>query len=149
LRHLHIDEKVAAGDSIKPALVDDLNVEAMAFEIMQQLERVAGLGEHVDVLGRPVDAGVARQRISPGDQERDLRLRHQLEDFRIEGLGRRRRRDQRWLPLERVHIVHGGQTGRAGRRFRVPFRAKRSECSGPTRARARKGHELRSGLALR
>ena len=112
-----VDEQLAARDSVEPALIDDLDVEAVLLEIMEHLQRVAGLGENVDVLGRPVDAGVARQRIGARDEERDLRLGHQLQHFGIEGLGRRRRLDQRRLALERVHIVHRAPTGGGAARF--------------------------------
>ena len=58
-----VDEQFAAGDPVQPALVDNLNVEAMLLEIMENLQGIAGLGENVDVLGRTIDAGVARQRV--------------------------------------------------------------------------------------
>ena len=55
-----VDEQLAAGDAIEPAFIDNLDVEPVLLEIVEHFQRVAGLGEHVDVLGRPVDAGVAR-----------------------------------------------------------------------------------------
>ena len=84
-----VDEQVAARDPVEPAIVDDLDVEAVLLEVMEHLQRVAGLGEHVDVLGRAVDAGVAGERVGARDEERDLRLGHQLKHFGIESFGRR------------------------------------------------------------
>ena len=73
-----IDEQFAARDAGQPALIDDLDVEPMLLEMMEQLQRIARLGEHIDVLRRAVDAGIARESVGPGDEEGDPGLRHQL-----------------------------------------------------------------------
>ena len=121
-RHVrdHVDEHLAARDAVEPALVNDLHVEAVLLEEVEHFERVSGLGEDVDILGRPVDPRVAGERIGAGHQERDLRLRHQLQHFRIEGFRRRWRLDEgAFRPRERL-LVHarakreGGGDGSEG-----------------------------------
>ena len=111
-----VDEQLAAGDAVEPALVDRLDGEAMVAEIGQELECIAGLGEDVDVLGRPVDPGVARQCIGARDEERYARPRHQLQHFGIEGLGRGRRLDQGAVGLARLgsHAAPQREAGAAG-----------------------------------
>jgi hypothetical protein len=64
-RHVEddVDEQFSARDPRQPALVHHLDVVVVLLEIIEHLQRVAGLGEDVDILGRPVDAGVAGERV--------------------------------------------------------------------------------------
>ena len=102
-----IDEQLAARDAAQPTLVDDLDVKATPLAMVEHLERIAGLGEHVDILGRPVEPGIARQGVGARNEEGDARRRHELENLRIESFGGGRRGDERRLAPQRMHIVHG------------------------------------------
>ena len=118
-----VDEQVAARDAIEPAFIDDLHVEPALLAKMEHFQRVAGLGENVHILGRAVDAGVARQRISARDQERDARFRHQLEHFGIEGLGRGCRPDQGAVgPGRGCLLVHAAAQREGGAAGSFPVR---------------------------
>jgi hypothetical protein len=111
-----VDEQFPAGDPGQPAFVDDLDVELVLLEISQHLQRVAGLGEYVDILGRAIDAGVDGERVSAGEKEGNLRLGHQPENFRIESLRRGRRLDQRALLPVFDLSLHAPAQRQAGRR---------------------------------
>jgi hypothetical protein len=88
VNHSSVDEHLAAGNPVQPTLVDDLDVEAALLEEGEHLQRVAGLGEHVHVLGGPDNARVAGQGIGSGQKEWDLGFRHQPDHFLVETLRR-------------------------------------------------------------
>ena len=73
---------------IKPAFVDDLDVEAPLLEEGEHPERIARLGEDVDILRRPDDPGIAGQSVGARQQERDARFRHEADHFFEEAFGR-------------------------------------------------------------
>jgi hypothetical protein len=52
-----------------PALVLDLDPVALLLEEAQDLGRVRGLAEDVEILGRPRNAGVAGERVGARQQE--------------------------------------------------------------------------------
>ena len=68
----HVEEAVAATDLGNPPLVLDFGLEAMLLEQEQDAREVARLAEDVEILGRPIDAGIAIDRKRAADQGRDL-----------------------------------------------------------------------------
>ena len=84
---------------------------------------VAGLAEDVEVLGRPRDARIGRQRIGAGEQEGQAELVQLPQRLGVEGLGFRVFEGRLRLGIHDRHArIASAGFGGASWRFMTPFR---------------------------
>src|SRR6185437_16888683 len=88
----HVEEVLPAMHLADPALVLDLDAVPAIAEMAEDAAEITGLAEDVEVLGRAADAGVDRERIGAGEQERRAKRGQLAEALGIERLRLRRGR---------------------------------------------------------